>query len=175
MPRFVVGSDEAADRIDKLLVTRLPGTSRATIQRWIAERRVLVDGRPCRGKDVPKPGSTIDVDWFRSSSRPSRQACRFRYCSGEHLIVVDKPARRGPSQRAVRRHVISGALAQGGFSTAKKPSVQPKERCDRYGSSPRQDTADLVVAKDATREAQGAAIFLRPAALSLTLGVPRTA
>ena len=43
---FRLDVDET-DRIDKLLSSYFPEFSRSTIQRWILNHDVLVDGNPC--------------------------------------------------------------------------------------------------------------------------------
>jgi 23S rRNA pseudouridine1911/1915/1917 synthase len=184
MPRFVVGSGLAADRLDKLLVELLPGTSRATIKRWIAEDRVRVDGRPCRGKDLPKPGSTIEVE---PGPEPTTDAepdasVPFRVLfEDDHLIVVDKPA--GVVVHPARGHrtgtLISGLLAREGFGRPPADPRDPKGSL-RPGMVQRLDkdtSGVMVVAKAATaRERLKAQISGRTAERvyrALTLGVPR--
>ena len=61
MRRFEIDAERAGDRVDKLLARLLPETSRATIQRWILEQRVLIDGRVCRAREVLALGSVIEL------------------------------------------------------------------------------------------------------------------
>lgn len=185
MPRFVVRGEQAGARIDKLLPTLMPGTSRATIQRWIAEGRVRIDGRACRPRDIAKPGSSIDVEPGpepTSSALPDA-AVPYRVLHEDpHLIVVDKPA--GVVVHPARGHVtgtlISGLLARDGFG---RPPHDARDRGGalRPGMVHRLDkdtSGILVVAKDAaTREglkAQLQAHTVERRYRALTLGVPRS-
>ena len=63
--RFVLDAEQRRERVDKVLARLLPEVSRATVQRWIEEDRVLVDGKPCRA--TPRVGA-------RSSSRRGRRS-----------------------------------------------------------------------------------------------------
>jgi 23S rRNA pseudouridine1911/1915/1917 synthase len=184
MPRFVVGSAPAADRLDKLLVELLPGTSRVTVQRWIGEGRVRVDGLSCRAKDTPKPGSTIDVEPGPepvSLAEPDASVPFQVLFEDEHLIVVEKPA--GVVVHPARGHrtgtLISGLLAREGFA---RPPADPRdpEGMLRPGMVQRLDkdtSGVLVVAKDVrAREGLKAQLSARSAERlyrALTLGVPR--
>lgn len=56
MSRFEIDAEQAGERVDKLLTRLMGGISRATIQRWIAEDRVQVDGTVCRARDVVRAG-----------------------------------------------------------------------------------------------------------------------
>jgi 23S rRNA pseudouridine1911/1915/1917 synthase len=184
MPRFVVGSAPAADRLDKLLVELLPGTSRATIQRWIAEGRVRVDGQACRSKHAPKPGSTIEVEPGpepASAAEPDASVPFQVLFEDEHLIVVDKPA--GVVVHPARGHrtgtLISGLLAREGFG---RPPADPHDRQgpSRPGMVQRLDkntSGVLVVAKDSSAreglKAQLSARSVERLYRALTIGVPR--
>lgn len=93
--RFVLPVDQARDRLDKVLAGLLPHTSRATLQRWIDEGRVSVDGGACRARDRVRPGQSIEVI---PAPPPPTQAVpndtvRFDVLfEDDDLIVIDKPA-----------------------------------------------------------------------------------
>jgi 23S rRNA pseudouridine1911/1915/1917 synthase len=181
--RFVVAPDEPAERLDKLLTRRLPDTSRATVQRWIEEGRVLVDGRSRRGKDLIRGGAIIDVEpGPRPTSRAEPDASvRFGVLHEDpHLIVVDKPA--GVVVHPARGHaggtLVNGLLARDGFVAA---SADPRDKTGslRPGIVHRidKDTSGvLVVAKDdVTREGLKAQLMARSVEryyFALTQGVP---
>jgi 23S rRNA pseudouridine1911/1915/1917 synthase len=158
--------------------------SRATVQRWIDEQRVKVDGKPCRAKDSVSAGNAIDVD---PGAAPASDAeadqsivLDVKY-EDEHLLVVDKPA--GLVVHPARGHatgtLVNGLLARPGF-TQPSPDPRDEDASRRPGIVHRidKDTSGLlVVAKDdRTREGlklQLAQHTVERAYLALTLGVPR--
>lgn len=84
----------AGDRLDRALAALVPGASRAAIQRWIAEGRVTLDGRPIEGKERARSGQRVIV---RPAPPPPSDAIpediplSILY-EDEHLAVIDKPA-----------------------------------------------------------------------------------
>jgi 23S rRNA pseudouridine1911/1915/1917 synthase len=158
--RFVLEPDSTRDRVDKVLCARLPGVSRASVQRWIAEGRVRIDGAPCRPRDLVGPGATLEVE--PGPPPPSRAepdpAVSFGVVfEDEHLVVVDKPA--GLVVHPARGHLggtlVNGLLARGTFAAGGIPLVE-EGGVARPGIVHRldKDTSGLlVVAKDErTRE-----------------------
>ena len=184
MIRFTVDADDADERIDKLLVRRLPEQSRATLQRWIAEGRVLVDGRPCRPKDKPKLGAVVELTPGPSpisAASPDSSVVFGVVHEDEHLIVVDKPP--GLVVHPARGHhggtLVNGLLARSGFEPVTPDPDDPSGQL-RPGIVHRidKDTSGLlVVAKDErTREglkAQLSAHDVERVYSALTVGVPR--
>lgn len=182
--RFVLAADAPALRVDKALARLIPDVSRATIQRWIAEGRVRIDGRPCRARDRVTGGSVLDV--APGSAPPSRAepdpAVRFSVLhEDDWLIVVDKPA--GVVVHPARGHakgtLVNGLLARPGFGL---PPSDPRDPSGalRPGVVHRLDkdtSGVLVVAKTAAaREALKAQIAARSVErvyTAITLGVPR--
>tara|TARA_A100001011_G_C14128487_1_gene764380 strand:- start:41 stop:997 length:957 start_codon:yes stop_codon:yes gene_type:complete len=59
---------DTVERIDKLLAEYLPEYSRSTIQRWIVNKDILINGKPCSQKD--KISTNCDVS-ISIKSRPS--------------------------------------------------------------------------------------------------------
>jgi 23S rRNA pseudouridine1911/1915/1917 synthase len=183
--RFVLGPDEVRERVDKALARLLPDLSRATIQRWIGEGRVLVSGVPCRARDAIGPGSVVDVT---PGPRPETRAVPDASVSvsvvfeDEHLLVVDKPA--GMVVHPARGHatgtLVNGLVARGslggkllagdGSTAALRPGIVHRIDKDTSGL--------LVVAKDEkAREglkAQLQAHRVERKYLALTLGVPKS-
>lgn len=184
--RFVLGPGQGRERIDKALARLLAPTSRATIQRWIGEGRVLVAGAACRPRDVVGEGAVIDVDpgaELTSRAEPDASVPFDVVHEDAHLIVVVKPA--GVVVHPARGHrsgtLVSGLLARSGFSVAPADERDPEGKL-RPGIVHRidKDTSGLlVVAKDApTREGlkrQLAEHSMERVYQAITLGVPRVA
>jgi len=86
----------AAPRLDQYLVARLPNHSRAEVQRWIKEGRVLVDGKIGKAGLRVEPGMGISVDIPDappSGSAPQAEAIPVAIVyQDDDIIVVDKPA-----------------------------------------------------------------------------------
>lgn len=181
---FVLESHEPPERVDKVLVRLMPEASRATVQRWISEGRVKVDGKLCRPKQQVRGGARLEVE---PSAPPPSEAVpdpsvQFQVLYEDaHLIVIDKPA--GLVVHPARGHesgtLVNGLLARGGFERA---SADPRDPTGavRPGVVHRidKDTSGiLVVAKDEpTREglkAQLSAHTVERVYRALTLGVPK--
>ena len=182
---FVLGKEQRRERVDKVLARLLSDVSRATVQRWIEEGRVQVDGKPCRARDSVSAGHTIVVEAGPaplSEADPDASVVLDVHYEDEHLLVVNKPA--GLVVHPARGHrtgtLVNGLLARPGFA---QPSADPLDEQGslRPGIVHRidKDTSGLlVVAKDdRTREglkAQLAQHSVERAYLALTLGTPVT-
>jgi 23S rRNA pseudouridine1911/1915/1917 synthase len=117
---FVVGPDDARDRADLLCVQLLARagrpTTRADVQRWMAEGKILVDGKPARrGRPVPvgarlavEPGAPL-----RSAAAPDATVPFRVVYEDEHLLVIDKPAKVvvHPARGHRTGTLVSGLLA----------------------------------------------------------------
>jgi len=182
--RFVLDAGHERERVDKALARLLAPTSRATIQRWIGEGRVQIQGRVCRPRDTVAGGAVIDVERGPELTSRAEPDATVRFdvlFEDPHLIVVSKPA--GVVVHPARGHrrgtLVSGLLARPGFTVA------PADERDREGKLRPgilhridKDTSGLlVVAKDAlTREGlkrQLAEHTVARVYQALTLGVPR--
>jgi 23S rRNA pseudouridine1911/1915/1917 synthase len=180
---FLLAAEQRPERVDKVLARLLAPISRATVQRWIDEDRVRVDGKPCRSRDSVRGGSRIEVEAGApepSDADPDASVVLDVQYEDEHLLVVNKPA--GLVVHPARGHrtgtLVNGLLARPGFSV---PSPDPRgdpgslrpgivHRIDK-------DTSGLlVVAKDdRTREGlklQLALHSVERAYLALTVGAP---
>ncbi|HEY3254303.1 MAG TPA: RluA family pseudouridine synthase [Polyangiaceae bacterium] len=182
--RFVLGAEQRRERVDKVLARLLPEVSRATVQRWIEEGRVQVDGKPCRAKDSVTAGSQIELEPGPaplSEADPDPSVVLDVVYEDAHLLVVNKPA--GLVVHPARGHrsgtLVNGLLARPGFSL---PAADPEDEQGslRPGIVHRidKDTSGLlVVAKDdLTREGlktQLAQHSVERAYLALTVGTPR--
>jgi 23S rRNA pseudouridine1911/1915/1917 synthase len=158
--RFVLAAGQARERVDKVLARLCPELSRATLQRWIREGRVRVDGNRCRPRDLVVAGSSIDIE--PAPAPPSRAepdpSVQFDVLfEDSHLVVVNKPA--GLVVHPARGHrtgtLVNGLLARPGFSRAAADPRDPSGAM-RPGVVHRLDkdtSGVLVIAKDAsTRE-----------------------
>lgn len=91
---FVVADGEAKERLDKVLVGRIEGESRGTLQRWIREGRVHVDGSTASPKQKLKPGERVDVRPAKpptTHAQPQDLPLSILF-EDEHLVFVDKAA-----------------------------------------------------------------------------------
>lgn len=182
--RFVLAASEPPERVDKVVARLMPEASRASVQRWIAEGRVKVDGKICRAKQQVRGGAQLEVEPSEpppSSATPDATVEFQVLFEDAHLIVIDKPA--GLVVHPARGHasgtLVNGLLARGGFERA---SADPRDAnaAVRPGVVHRidKDTSGiLVVAKDEpTREglkAQLSAHSMERVYRALTLGVPQ--
>jgi 23S rRNA pseudouridine1911/1915/1917 synthase len=163
----------------------MPEVSRATVQRWIAEGRVKVDGRICRPKQRVRAGARLEVEPSEPppSSAVPDPSVQFQVLHEDpHLIVIDKPA--GLVVHPARGHasgtLVNGLLARGGFERASADARDPNAAV-RPGVVHRidKDTSGvLVVAKDEpTREGlkkQLSEHSMERVYRALTLGVPKS-
>ncbi|MEO8178374.1 MAG: RluA family pseudouridine synthase [Deltaproteobacteria bacterium] len=182
--RFVLEGSRARERVDKVLARLLAPRSRATVQRWIREGRVTVDGAVCRARDSVSSGAVLEVEMgpdLLSEAQPDASVPFGVVYEDAHLIVVDKPA--GIVVHPARGHrtgtLVSGLLARPGFAVAPRDERDPTGHL-RPGIVHRidKDTSGLlVVAKDApTREGlkhQLAAHSVTRVYQALTRGAPR--
>ncbi len=182
--RFVLEAGQPRERIDKALSRLMPETSRATVQRWIGEGRVTVDGGSCRQRDVVGAGSVIEVEPGPpppSRAEPDASVELSVLFEDAHLIVIDKPAGMvvHPARGHARGTLVSGLLAREGFA---RPPSDPRdtEGPMRPGVVHRidKDTSGvLVVARDeATREGlktQFSSHSIERLYRAICVGVPR--
>jgi 23S rRNA pseudouridine1911/1915/1917 synthase len=172
----------ARERVDKALARLMPDVSRATLQRWIEQGRVRIDGATCRARDAVRAGAVLEVEPLPapvSDAEPDPGVKVEVVFEDEVLLVVNKPA--GLVVHPARGHrsgtLVNGLLARPGFATVADP--RDGEGSKRPGIVHRidKDTSGLiVVAKtDASRESlktQLAAHSVERSYLALSLGVP---
>jgi 23S rRNA pseudouridine1911/1915/1917 synthase len=183
--RFVLPEDQPRERLDKLLAGLLPESSRATLQRWIEQGRVTVDGRPCRARDRLGPGRCVEV--VPAAPPPTRAvpdgSVRFQVLYEDpYLIVVDKPAGLvvHPAKGHQEGTLVNGLLARYAEDWAEQAEREAASAI-RPGIVHRidKDTSGiLVVARcEQAREglkAQLSAHQMGRRYLGITLGVPQT-
>jgi 23S rRNA pseudouridine1911/1915/1917 synthase len=179
----VVTEEHADLRLDKVIPGFFEGVSRATVQRWIAEGRVRLDGVTCRGRDEVHPGSVIEVepgDPPPTDVKPDTTVPFTVLHEDDDVIVVDKPAGVvvHPGKGNWEHTLVAGLLSREGFSAPHDP--RDPAGTQRPGIVHRIDkntSGALVVAKSAraheSLRAQLAAHTVLRVYRALTLGVPK--
>ncbi len=184
--QFRLPDEQRKERLDRVLVGLLTDVSRATVQRWIDEGRVLVDGHAGRAKELVRAGALLEVEpgpQPPSSATPDPTVEFGVVYEDEDLLVVNKPA--GLVVHPARGH-LDGTLVNGLLARhAVAPEMLDEETSDglaRPGIVHRldKDTSGLmVVAKTpAAREGLKAQLQVhevRRIYVALTVGVPRDA
>ncbi|MDE3137198.1 MAG: RluA family pseudouridine synthase [Acidobacteriota bacterium] len=92
--RFVVGDEDAGQRLDRWLAAQLPETSRTRIQEHIAEGRVRLAGRPARASHRVGAGDSVEIALEPPPelvALPEPIPLSILY-EDDDLIAVDKPA-----------------------------------------------------------------------------------
>lgn len=91
---MTVPSDLEGTRLDRFLVSVLPGQSRSQIQRLIKEGQVLLAGRPARANQTVRTGQQVTIDIPEPLDRaPAAEALPLVILyQDSDLVVVDKPA-----------------------------------------------------------------------------------
>jgi 23S rRNA pseudouridine1911/1915/1917 synthase len=182
--RFVLAAEQTKDRVDKILPGLLRGVSRATVQRWIAEGRVRVDGALCRARDEVGAGTIVEVEPGPpppSDVEPDPTVPFVVLYEDEHVIVVNKPAGVvvHPGRGNWEHTLVAGLLARPGFERA---PYDPRDSLGRLrpGIVHRLDkntSGVLVVARtESAREAlkkQLSQHTVERIYRSITLGMPK--
>jgi 23S rRNA pseudouridine1911/1915/1917 synthase len=91
---FTVAEDGEGMRLDRFLVSVLPGHSRSQIQRLIKEEQVRIDGRDARANQTVRIGQQIWVEISEPVAplpQPEALPLAILY-QDRDLIVIDKPA-----------------------------------------------------------------------------------
>lgn len=91
---LVVPPELAGERLDRALTSLVPGTTRAALQRWIEDGRVLVDGATARSSTRVRAGVVLLVTPappLPSDAEPEDIPLVVLF-EDEHLVVIDKPA-----------------------------------------------------------------------------------
>lgn len=91
---LVFGDEDAGKRLDKALSDILQDVSRAMIQGWIKERKVLLDGRSCKPREGVVAGQSVHIDIPQVKPlevEPQVIELDIVY-EDETLMVINKPA-----------------------------------------------------------------------------------
>lgn len=119
------------ERVDRVVTHLLDGVSRAEVQRWIREGRVLVDGRTCSPKAQVEGGAEIVVEEgpARTSSVEPEAGVPFDVLyEDQHLVVVNKPAGVvvHPGKGNWTGTLIAGLLARPDFARPPEDERDPE-------------------------------------------------
>lgn len=181
--RFVLGPGQR-ERVDKVLARKCEGVSRATVQRWIDEGQVRVDGKPCRAKDLVGEGAVLEFEPLPAPLSEASPDASVRFAvlyEDESLLVVDKPA--GLVVHPARGHrsgtLVNGLLARDSFRALAPDSRDPLGAL-RPGIVHRidKDTSGVLVIAKSEKAREGlkqqlAAHSVERAYQAITVGVPR--
>jgi 23S rRNA pseudouridine1911/1915/1917 synthase len=92
---FVTAAEDAGRRLDQFLVSQLPDTSRARVQRLITQEKALVDGKPAKPSLYLRGGERIeilgDVEQPPLRAIPEEIPLDIVY-EDDDLAVINKPA-----------------------------------------------------------------------------------
>jgi 23S rRNA pseudouridine1911/1915/1917 synthase len=139
--RLKVGSEQAGERLDRVLASVPEIGSRALAVRMLERGEVAVDGRALRKSERLRGGETIEYDLPEKEEELRREERPLAIVyEDEHLLVVDKPAGLSVHPGAGRpggtlANVLVGYGASGG-EAPERPGIV--HRLDR-------DTSGLLV------------------------------
>ncbi|HEY4364389.1 MAG TPA: RluA family pseudouridine synthase [Bryobacteraceae bacterium] len=91
---FIVGALDNGNRLDHYLQRALPGYSRARLQGWIKEGRVLMDGAPAKASHTLRGGESIEVEPVEPPplrAEPEDLPVKVLY-EDASVLAIDKPA-----------------------------------------------------------------------------------
>src|SRR5690242_15806196 len=91
---LTIPEDLAGSRLDVALARLLPEHSRSTLQRWIREKAVIVDGHPAIAKQKVEGHETIQIT-ATPAPQPAWQAQPMTLdivFEDDHVLVINKPA-----------------------------------------------------------------------------------
>ena len=143
-----VPGEAAGERLDRFLVARIEGVTRAALARWIRDRRVRLDGRTAaKAGLLLKPGVTILVDVpAPSPERPAPEELPFDIVyQDDELLVIDKPAGLTvhPGHGRSGGTLINGLIGRG----VKLASIGEPDRPGIVHRLDRETSGLIVVAK----------------------------
>ncbi|MBQ9727666.1 MAG: RluA family pseudouridine synthase [Kiritimatiellae bacterium] len=107
-------ADAAAGRLDKAVLARAPGSTRALVAACFAAGGVLAGERPARKSDRPAPGTRVDVAGLAETRdravEPEPDAALSVVWEDAHLVAFDKPAGQACHPvRPLERGTLAGA------------------------------------------------------------------
>lgn len=92
---FIITSEEAGQRLDKILANRFQGVrSRTYFQFLIEQNKVLLNGIPVKKRVLPQIGDEIEIQFIclpELSLEPENIPLEILF-EDEHLLIVNKPA-----------------------------------------------------------------------------------
>lgn len=90
---FIVSSEEANLRLDKLLSLHFPDHSRTYFQMLIEKGCVLVSGKPMKKREMPEEGDEIEICFLLTPeiSLEAQDIPLDILYEDEHLLIINKP------------------------------------------------------------------------------------
>ncbi len=91
---FIIDDSLPLGRLDVFLSSKLPGTSRAAIQRLLAEGHIRVDGKIVKPAVRPRAGQTVTIEWPQprpAEALPEDMTLEILF-EDEDLLVLNKAA-----------------------------------------------------------------------------------
>jgi 23S rRNA pseudouridine1911/1915/1917 synthase len=143
---FTVLSDEAGERLDRVLAARFPDLSRAQLQRLIRSGAITVNDMPVRPAYRLSPGDRITGTFPEEETvRPEDIPLDIVY-EDEYLLVVNKPAGMvvHPAAGVVQGTLVNALLAH----CPQVADVGGAERAGIVHRLDRETSGLIVVAKD---------------------------
>jgi len=181
--RLTAEPADAGERLDRLLARHISDVSRSTIQKWIADGRVSVDGKPARASHKTAAGQVIEIRVpppQRFELRPEAIPLEIIY-EDDDLAVVNKPA--GMVVHPAAGHwsgTLVNALMARFPELSEREEEQPDEPAPRPGIVHRldKDTSGLMIIAKTARvaeklQAQFQEHRVHKTYLALVEGVPR--
>jgi 23S rRNA pseudouridine1911/1915/1917 synthase len=151
---ITVTAEEAGGRLDRVLASRLAGTSRAKLQRLIAAGDVTLNGRVAKAKDPVAAGDVLAVATAAAQASPPARlapvAMRLAVLyEDEHLLVLDKPAGIAvhPGAGDTGPTLVQGLLAHCAGRLGRATGGKPELAAERPGIVHRldKDTSGVMV------------------------------
>lgn len=142
--RDVPGSE--GGRLDLFLAARIKGSTRSTVQRFVEEGRVRIEGRPGGARASTRVGleDVVVVRYPRRDDPPPRVESLVVLYEDDRLLVVDKPAcvLSHPTDKVARNSVTEILKSQ-------RPGFEPRlaHRLDRETSGVLALTKDAEAAR----------------------------
>ncbi len=157
---------KSGERLDKVLAALIPSVSRATLQRWIEEGRVTVDGVTVRGSVKARAGQRVVVTPAPappSTAQPEDIPLVVLFEDAD-LLVIDKPA--GLVVHPAAGHpdgtLVNAVLHHTRLARALADEDDDTPESDGVGDEAVADTAAQGDTRDAANEAWGAGVVSRP-------------
>ena len=121
----------SATRVDAVLARLLPEYSRANLQRWSTEGRVVVNGKQVLPKHKVREGDIIDVEPGPPPPTDAKPDASVEFevvHEDEALIVIDKPAGLvvHPGKGNYTGTLVNGLLARQGFERPPSDQQDPQ-------------------------------------------------
>jgi len=92
--QFTVSPEEAGQRLDVFAVSKIPGYSRATLQKAITAGEITVNGQPVKPKHTLQSGQTVEAHF---KAKPVEEAVEIPQdisiiFEDKDIVVINKPA-----------------------------------------------------------------------------------